>query len=217
MAISYSKKQLIERIQRHLNNGFPDTDFKTSSNEILLYIDEAIASDLVGRVYDGAKVEGTLAVPEAYYITYQLPALTLNTITGKWETTLPQPPVSLPLGHSISDIYFASGQNGVSISAIPIKSKRVAMRNNMPRPSGIFYKIEGSKLIMESSNGQPLLGQQPYATMASTRTNNINDTMNLPDDAISNVFNAVVNRLKDRMMLPIDIIKDNLPAGNKSS
>lgn len=217
MAIIYSKKQLIERIQRHMNNGFPDTDFKASANEILLYIDQALAFQIVGKAYEGAKVEGVLVVPEAFYLTSQLPTLTQDQTTGYWTTTLPQPPLSLPLGYSINRMYFASTADGVSQSIFPIKAKRVSYRQDMPLPAGARYWIEGNKVFLMASAGQPLLGQNVYVTMASSRTNNVNDIMNVADDVLEAIFNDVTTQLAKRMQIPIDIVKDNLPAGNKSS
>lgn len=217
MAIIYSKKQLIQRIQRHMNNGFPDTDFKTSANEILLYIDSALAFSIVGKAYEGAKVEGALVAPEAFYLTSSLPTLVQDQTTGYWTTTLPQPPLTLPLGYSISRMYFASTADGVSQSIMPIKSKRVSYRMNMPLPSGVRYWIEGSKVFLQANEGQSLLGQNVYATMLSSRTNDVNDTMNVADDVLEAIFNTVVGKIKDRMAIPTDIVKDNLPAGNKSS
>src|SRR5712671_1707676 len=100
--IQYTKKLLIQRIRQHIANDWPDANFSTSTNEVLLYIDQAIAPTIIGQVYQGAKVEGNLAMPEGYLTTYLLPALTKNSITGYWTSTLPQPPLSLPLGYSIT-------------------------------------------------------------------------------------------------------------------
>ena len=50
MAIVYSKNTLIERIKRHFNNDFPNTDFKVSDNELLLYIDAAIPFVMKGQM-----------------------------------------------------------------------------------------------------------------------------------------------------------------------
>lgn len=217
MAIAYTKKMLIERIQRHMNNQFPDTDFKTSANEILLYIDSALADSIVGKSYEGAKVEGVLVSPEAFYLTSLLPAVQQDQNTFLWFTTLPQPPLSLPLGYSVSDIFFTDPTVGKSQSVFMIRAKRVAYRNYMPKPSGVQGWIEGGKLILEGSEGQPLIGIPVYATMLSSRTTDVNDTMNVADDVLERIFTAVTARIKDRMGIPMDIIKDNLPAGNKSS
>ena len=200
-----------------MNNGFPDTDFKATANEILLYIDSALAFSIVGKAYEGAKVEGALVVPEAFYLTSLLPTVIQDQTTGYWTTTLPQPPLSLPLGYSISKMYMASTVDGVSQSIFPIKAKRVSYRMDMPLPSGVRYWIEGSKVFLAASEGQPLLGQNVYVTMASSRTNDVTDVMNVADDVLEQIFLSVVAKIKDRMGIPVDIVKDNLPAGNKSS
>lgn len=216
MAITFSKRMLIERIQRYLNNGFPDTDFKVSANEILLHIDQVLAQQIIGKAYEGAKVEGVLVVPEAFYVTSSLPALVKDTVSGYWYTTLPQPPLSLPLGYSISNIFFANQGDGASQPLFPIEAKRVAYRGYMPLPTGARYWVEGSRLWVQASNNQPLTGQDLHVTMASSRTNDVNEPMTLPDDAIEGIFNGVVEQLIRRMQVPKDIIKDNLPAGSNN-
>lgn len=213
----YTKAALVERIKRHMANDFPNAEFSTQTSEVLLYIDQALAFNLVGQVWNNAKIEGNLAVPEAYLTTYALPSVAQDTPSGYWTTTLPQPPVSLPLGYSVSRIYFAESGSGQSREVFMIKAKRVGMRKLMPLPSGVRGWIEGSKLWLAANDGSSLYNIPVYATMASTRTENINEAMNLPDDVIETIFVNVVGKMKDRMQLPQDIIQDDLPAGNKSS
>lgn len=211
--IPYTKKLLVQRLRQHIANDFPSADFGASENEVLLYIDQAAASTVIGQMYMGAKLEGNLATPEAYLCTYLLPALTQNSITGYWTTTLPQPPVSLPMGYSITRWYFASSSNGVGTDVIMIKSKRVARRNYMPKQFGVNGWIEGSTVFLEASNGASLRGNNFYATILKTRTEDINETLNLPDDAIEAIFQNVVAKLKDRLQLPKDVIQDDVPVG----
>lgn len=215
--IAHTKKMLIERIKRHIADDFPNAEFSTSDNEVVLYIDQALAFNMVGQVYNLAKIEGNLVMPEAYLTTYSLPALAQDSITGEWYTTLPQPPVSLPLGYSITDVYPVEAGRGKGQPFLPIKSKRTAYRNFMPKPSGGNYKITGSKIILSASDGSSLYGITFYAEMAKTRTESISETLNLPDDAIEAIFTNVVNKLIQRMQLPKDIIQDDISAGNKSS
>ncbi len=215
--IAYTKKQLIQRIRQHIANDFPSADFSTTENETLLYIDQALAFNLVGQVYAQAKIEGNIAVPEAYLTTYLLPALQQDSVTKQWYTTLPQPPISLPIGYSIDRGYFANSADGLGKNVFFIKAKRVAYRNSMPRPQGVNASIEGSKIILDASDGSSLLGQNFYVRMASTRTSSLSDTMNVPDDALEMIFNNVVMKLKDRLQLPKDVIQDDISAGNKSS
>ena len=198
-------------------NDFPSAEFSTSDKETMLYIDQAIAFTMVGQVWNNAKVEGNIAMPEAYLTTYLLPSVSQDSVTGEWYTTLPQPPVSLPLGYSITDIYpTVDGTRGNSF--LPIKSKRTAYRNYMPRPSGGFYRVtNGSRVILGTDTGSSLSDYTFYAEMAKTRTESLSETMVMPDDAIEMVFQNVVQKMKDRMQIPQDIIKDDLPAGNKAS
>jgi hypothetical protein len=215
--ITYSKLQLIQRVRQHMANNFPDAAFSTSENEVLLYIDQALAFGLIGSVYAGAKVEGNLVMPEAYLTTYLLPSLSQDSITGEWYTTLPQPPVSLPLGYSITGGYFANSANGRGKSVFWIKNHRVAYREDMPMPFGVRAWVEGVTVKLKASDGGSLLNQPFYVTMASTRTSSLTDVMTLPDDAIEQIFNNVVAKLKDRLQLPKDIVQDDISAGNKSS
>ena len=75
MALTYSWKQFINRVQRHFNNDFPGTDFTVSPSEILLYINESMSSGIIGQVYNGAKVLGALEMPDAYILQFELDAL----------------------------------------------------------------------------------------------------------------------------------------------
>lgn len=215
--IAYTKLQLIQRLRQHMADNFPSAEFGASENEVLLYIDQELAFNLIGQVFTSAKLEGNIAVPEAYLSTYLLPALQQDNVTQEWYSTLPQPPVSLPLGYSIDYVYFGSSYYGKGTSVYPIKQKRVAFRENMPVPFGVRFWVEGSKIIFQASDGSSLLSQNCYARMATTRTSSLSDTMNLPDDAIEVIFNNVVAKLKDRMQIPKDIIEDDIPAGNKGS
>lgn len=215
--IAYTKIQLIQRIKQHIANGFPSSEFSTTDNEILLYIDQAVAPTLVGQAYMGAKVEGNICVPEGYFTTYALSTLTKDSATGNWYTTLPQPPVSLPLGYSINRVFAAQEGSGESQDVLPIKAKRVGYRKLMELPVGARYWVEGSKIWLAMSDGSSMLSYAVYATMAKTRTESLTETLNLPDDAIEMIFNSVVAKLIQRMQLPKDIIQDDLGSGNKGS
>lgn len=215
--IAYTKKQLIERVKRHISDDFPSSDFSTSDNEILLYLDQAIAFTVVGQVWNNAKIEGNIAVPEAWITTYTLSTLSQDNPSGYWYSTLPQPPVSLPLGYSISRVYAAEAGSGQSQEILPIKSKRVGFRKYMPFPSGARYWVTGSKIWLAMNNGDSMLSYTVYVEMIKTRTESLTETLNMPDDAIEAVFMNVVSKLKERLQLPKDLIQDDISAGNKSS
>lgn len=216
MAIAYTKSQIIERIRKHLNDGFPTTDFKVTDNEILLYIDAAIPFVLKGQMFDGVKITNVFEVPEAYLLTYLL-TLTKYAPTNEWVATLPQTPLSLPTGYNITDAYISTPGLGRGQSVFINQTKRVAYRNNMPKPNGVFARVETNKIYLQSYNGASLNQQQLYVQMPISRTADVNDVMSLPDDAIEPIFQKVVATILQRYQIPQDIVSDNLPAGNKSS
>jgi hypothetical protein len=213
--IAYTKKMLAQRLRQDIANDFPDAEFAFSERETLLHIDQALAYNAVGQIYNGAKVLGSLEVPEGYLTRYQLSALIQDPITNEWYATLPQPPVSLPLGYSITRCYFASTQNGVSQEILPIKAKRVAYRNNMPRPAGAEYKTSnGSTIFITANDGSPLYGLQVFVEMLNTRTSSMADILNLPDDHIEQIYNLAYQKLTQRYKMPKDVIEDQIGAGN---
>lgn len=213
MATVYTYKSLAQRIKRHIANGFPNSSFPVSDNELYLYIDQAAAFNLVGQAWNQAKIEGNICVPEGYLTTFSLPALQHDSITREWYTTLPQPPVSLPLGYSIDAGYFADAVNGKGVNVSFIKQKRVAYRDNMPSSPKPRAWVEGSKIIVKMPDGSSLLGQTLYVRMASSRMQSETGEMVIPPDAIEAVFKSVTEKLMIRMQMPKDVVADDLPAG----
>lgn len=213
---TYSNRTFIQRIKNDLNNGLPDSDFPLSDNEILFHIDQAKATAMIGNIYANAKVEGALCTPEAFLTTYSL-TLTKDENAGDWYGSLPQPPVSLPLGYSITDVFLASAADGGRQSLYPIEAKTVAYMDDLPKPPGSGYWVVGKVLHAKAGNGQSLLNKTLYVTMAKTRSTSMDDDLNLPDDVIDAVYNLVMDKFRKRIASPQDIIQDGLPAGNKSS
>lgn len=214
--IVYTKKQLVERLRRHISDGLADDDISVSDNELLLYIDSALAFRMVGQVYENAKIDGNLAMPEAYLTTYKITGIAKDSVTGYWSVILPQPPVSLPLGYSINRIYFADPVNGVSQDVFMIKAKRVGYRLNMPLPTGVRGWVENTTLWLAANNNQSLRDLNVYVQMAKSRTDSINETMALPDDAIQNIFDLADSELQKRYGKIRDEVKDYQPAANNN-
>lgn len=217
MALAYTWKQLIQRLRQHIVNDFPSAELSVTDNEVLLYINEAMSFGLIGQVWNNAKITGVMEVPEAYEVTFQLAALRQDRVTRYWYSTMPQPPLSLPLGYSVNRVYFATSANGIGVDCLPIKAKRNGYRNYMPMPFGVRYWIENSKIWLAASDGGSLLNQNCFIQMPSTRAVSVGDAIPLPDDATDMIFTKVLARLKDRLQIPQDIIQDDLSAGNKSS
>jgi hypothetical protein len=202
-----------------MNNGFPNDAYATTDNEILLYIQQANAFGLVGQVWGMAKITQVMEVPDSYMVTAELPALQQEEATGDWYTALPQPPVGLPLGYSINRIYAADAVNGSSQDFYLIKAKRVGRRANLPLPGGVRAWIDYTDttiLRCRASDNQPLSELSVYVQMPITRVSDITLPMNLPEDAVENIFNNVVTKLTQRYQQPKNVINNDLPAGNNT-
>lgn len=214
MAISITKKVFIQRIRQHMANGWPNDEFSITDNEVLLYLDSATASTVVATMLGMAKITGEMATPEAYIVTTQLSVLVKNEITNEWYTTLPQTPLSLSIGYSITNAYFGDPAYGESQPIWLIKNKRKATRYYLPNPVGVSAGVRGNNIYVKSSDGTSLLGLDLYVDMVQTRTNDKSETVNMPDDVFDAVFDKVIMKCKDRLGMPRDIIKDDVGEGN---
>lgn len=215
MAI-FSKKMLIQRLERHMNNGYPKDDWTVTENQMLLYIDAAIPFVMKGQMFENAKVSGVFETPEAYLATYDFTIANQRTNTTEWYITLPQTPLALPDGYAITDVYFIDG-GFEGQRCYYLAPKRQAYRDNIPKPDGVYFRIEGNRMYFKATSNQPLYNYNISVQMPISRTNNVDEVMNIPDDALEAVFNAVVKQLVQRLQMPFDVINDNLPPGNKNS
>lgn len=215
--LPYTKQAFIERVRKHLADDFPGEDFTVTDNEILLYIDTSIPSVLKGQLFETAKVTGVFDVPEAWLVTYSFTISNQSPKTLEYYVTLPQPPLALPSGYDITNVYLTDPSSGRSKNGLYVSAKRKAYRDNMPRPDGFFYSIEGKTMYLETADGSGLIGINLQVQMPISRTDDKTAAMNMPDDAIEPLFTKVVATILQRFNMPQDTVLDNLPAGNKTS
>jgi hypothetical protein len=216
-SLPYTKQSLVERIKKHLSDDFPGDDFSITDSEIILYIDSAIPHVMKSIMYESAKFTGTLEVPESWLLTSSYAISNQNPNTLEWYVTLIQPPIALPTGYDIPNVYIADPTSGRSDNALPISAKRTAYRNFMPYPNGFNYRIDGQTMLLKASDGGSLLGYNLEVQMPVSRTTDKNAIMSLPDDAIQPIFEKVIATILQRYSIPQDIVEDGLPAGNKTS
>jgi hypothetical protein len=209
VAAVYTKQGLLERLKKHINSGFPSNDFNVTDTELLMYVDEAIPFVLKGQMFENSKVSGVLELPDAYLVTYAV-TLSQNTTTKEWYGTLPQTPLALPNGYQINDAYFITG-GGRGQAVFFLSAKRTSYRDLLPKPSGIFARVEGNTIYMKGNEGQFLGSMDFRIQMPISRTSSLSDTMSLPDDAISPIFDAVIKKIAQRFGLPHDSVKDDEP------
>lgn len=216
--VSYSKQQLIERIQKHFNNGFPGEDWKISNREMLLYIDQAIPIVMRGQMYEGAKIQGVFEVPNAYIVRYNYTISTFDNNTKEWHVTLAQPPLALPTGYDITQVYVGDGTLGQSMNGLAISSKRAGWRRSLPVGPGFQFRVvNGNKLYMRMWDGSSMQNFNLYVELPVSRTDSLTDELHIPDDAIEGVFQNVYQKILSRYQIPQDTVKDNLMPGNKTA
>lgn len=216
MSIPYTKKMFCERVVKHINDGFPNNDFKITQNEVLLYLDSAIPSVLKGQMFDNAKISQVLDVPEAYLVTYTYTVTLKQKSTNEWYVTLAQTPMALPNGYQVTDAYFSSNV-GRTMSVNFVSVKRQSYKSLLAQPPVVNARIEGQTCYMQSYNGFSLLNQTFNIQFPISRTSDVNAPMNLPDEAITGMFEYTTKKIIERYSIPKDTVEDSLPAGNKTS
>jgi hypothetical protein len=191
-----NKNQLIERVQRYLSNGLVSDDFAPSKNEISLYINDAIAAVVTKTAKGNYGLDAVLSVPEGVLSRFSFTSFTKDSGTGEWYVTLPDAPLSLPLGYSISDVYF-TGTKGRGIPCYAVNQKAESYFRNLPRPTAAYYYIEGGKMYLCDIN---LLATDLTlkVVMVSPSSTNDDSTINLSPDLVQEVFNIVVAQMTQR-------------------
>jgi hypothetical protein len=202
----------VERIKRRIFNGWPTVAENLSNNELLLYLYEAIALVMVQTSNNGLQVDGIRSIPEGFITTYKFTSFTKDTLTGYYTFILPHAPIGLPLGYSILSPYFASA-SGTSYPLIAVHPYQRGYYDKIASPKyGIFYFVENNDFYIDFRGADAMAVGTLYVPMLSPRpqTGNDTDLVNLPDDAMSMVFDIVVNKLTQRLKAPQDNLNDGV-------
>jgi hypothetical protein len=212
MITNITYKVFIEQIQRRLQNDFPSNEFTATDNEIALYIFQALATAITTAANQAYAVEGIYTTPEAFITTFRIPAtdFTRDDDTGQYIATLPHPPLNLPLGYSVlAPTLVGKAQKSFPLIAINGYQKGYAFKMAMPE-YGIYYEIEGNKMFITSEDLElKQSGLKLNVSMLSPRGKGSDDeTINAPDDILTQVFDAVIARLTQRVNTPKDTIND---------
>lgn len=204
-----TRKVLIEQIRRLYYGGVPSDDANLSEKEVNLYINQAIAFVAKQNYVDSIKIEGIETVSDAFYATFTGLALTLDTTTGYYSTTLPHPPLGLSRGYGIASVTFPVS-TGLAKAPIPISPRELDMIDNLKKPpSKIFYWAEGSKLWFKSPYYN-LTGKNAIVRMVSSENSDLSAELNVPAEYISDIINWIMNQLKIRKQMPEDTTNDGL-------
>ena len=204
----------VERIKKFAENNWPDQKLDVTSNEILLYVYEAIGKAIVEASNLSYTATGIRSIPEGFITTYQIlsSSFVQDPVSGIYQFTMPSPPVNLPLGYSITAPYFGANASK-SYPLIAVNPSQVGFFDKIESPNyGVFYWVTNSIFNMQCDYDDLTAANLTlYLNMMTPRslTGSDSDVISIPDDELSNVFDTVVQKLIARMNRPKDLANDS--------
>lgn len=189
-----TKAQMIELIQRDVNNGLPFDDAQITDNEVSLWLGQAIASVMEEKYRKDAEIESITYMNDFYYATFKNRTVSKDTDTGYYYLCLPQVPLGLPRGISISGVYFKSAEGQLTETVIQIAPQEIDVMRSLPMPKNKIYGwAEGDLFYMMSyKNIKDLKG------IVRMVTSKISDNDDVPDNIGVAAADLVIRRLRSR-------------------
>lgn len=189
-----TKAQMIELIQRDVNNGLPFDDAQITDNEVSLWLGQAIASVMEEKYRKDAEIESITYMNDFYYATFKNRTVSKDTDTGYYYLCLPQVPLGLPRGISISGVYFKSAEGQLTETVIQIAPQEIDVMRSLPMPKNKIYGwAEGDLFYMMSyKNIKDLKG------IVRMVTSKISDNDDVPDNIGVAAADLVIRRLRTR-------------------
>jgi hypothetical protein len=204
--------QMIDRVRRGYYNNFPSDDSVLSDNELLLHINDAVAVVATKQANESYAITGIVNVPEGYLTTYKLTSFTKDADTGYYTSSLPHPPFGLPQNSGINSVFF-TGVKGQSKPILYVSANEVDYFRSMPHPpTAAYYWIEGATLFLWVKTNLTST-TKVSVRMATHITSSLDASINVPPDAISMVYDLVMQKIMARK----NIIADNITDGTERS
>ena len=203
-----TRKILIEQIRRMYYGGIPSDDSNLTENEVNQYINQAIAYIAKVNYTDAIKLDGVETLSDAFYATFKGLAITKDTDTGYYSTTLPHPPLGLSRGYGIATVTFPVS-TGLAKAPTAVSPREVDFIEQIKLPpSKIFYWAEGKTLWFKSYIN--LVGKFAIVRMVSAENSDISSELNIPGEYISDMINWIMNQLSMRKQMPEDTTNDGV-------
>jgi hypothetical protein len=189
-----TKAQMIELIQRDVNNGLPFDDAQITDNEISLWLGQAVASVMEQRYKESAEMESITYMNDFYYATFKNRVVSKDTDTGYYYLCLPQVPLGLPRGIAISGVYFKSAEGQLTETVIQVAPQEIDIMRSLPMPKNKIYGwAEGELFYMMSyKNIKDLKG------VVRMVTSKFGDSDDIPDNIGVAAADLVIRRLRAR-------------------
>jgi hypothetical protein len=189
-----TKAQMIELIQRDVNNGLPFDDAQITDNEVSLWLGQAIASVMEDRYKKDAEIESITYMNDFYYATFKNRTVCKDTDTGYYYLCLPQVPLGLPRGIAISGVYFKSAEGQLTETVIQIAPQEIDLMRSIPMPKNKIYGwAEGQLFYMMSYKNI-----KDLKAVVRMVTSKFDDCDDIPDNIGVAATDLVIRRLRAR-------------------
>lgn len=189
-----TKAQMIELIQRDVNNGLPFDDAQITDNEISLWLGQAVASVMEQRYKESAEMESITYMNDFYYATFKNRSVSKDNDTGYYYICLPQVPLGLPRGIAISGVYFKSAEGQLTETVIQIAPQEIDVMRGLPMPKNKIYGWPEKDLfyMMSYKNIKDL------KAVVRMVTSKLDDTEDIPDNIGVAAADLVIRRIRTR-------------------
>lgn len=200
-------QNLIDRTRRTYYANYPSDDATLTDNEILLHINDAVATVALKQVNENYAVTGLISVPEGYITTFDITSLLKDSDTGFYSASIPHPPFGFPENSGIQGVFFAGvgGQSRPVLYVGPSEVDYFRFMQNPPMAS--YYWIEGSTIFLYARTSLPST-YKLKVRMATHVTSNLDAPINLPPDAVDMVYTIVLQKLTQRKQFQSDDVID---------
>lgn len=202
-----STNQMIDRVIRAYYNNYPSDEAVLTNNEVLLYINDAVATVITKQTNENYAITGIMSVPEGYITTFQITSLVKSADTGFYSASIPHPPLGLADSSGIQSCFFV-GIKGQSKPVIHVSPNEVDFFRFMPSPPlGAFYWIEGTTLFVYAKTNLPSTTKLNIR-MTTMVTNDLDAPINIPPDAVDFVYTTALGKLVQRKQFSSDDVLD---------
>jgi hypothetical protein len=157
------------------------------------------------RYKESAELESVTYMNDFYYATFKNRSVAKDTDTGYYYFSLPQVPLGLPRGISISGVYFKSAEGQLTETVVQIAPQEIDLMRGLPMPrSKVYGWAEGDQFYMMSYKN--ITGLKAMVRMVTTKIDECDD---IPDNVGLQAADLVIRRLKARTNV-IDISNDGV-------
>jgi hypothetical protein len=201
---------VIERILRQIYGGNPTDDSNITYNLVNQWLNDGIGIAAKKNYTDNIQLDGVSYVNNSFYTSFSdVPVNQIDPTT--YQIDLPQIPTAIGKNEGISALQFVDSKGLVSHTAIPLTANQIAYIPESLRiiQNKLLYWNEGKNIFIKSN-----IILSKYKTkirmVSGGDSNDLNSTLNIPDDYMPTVIEYVRNQLLIEQQRPIDVDNDGV-------